>query len=200
MTANLPRLPCPNCDPSLCAVMVLRHRRSDGAPFWGCNQFPRCKATHGAHPDGKPLGTPGTPEVKAARRRAHDAFDRLWNEGGMRRAGAYAWLAQAMGLTSEQGHIGAFDVEQCERVIELSKAKLDGIRADPIRSEKDQIRAVMAERFGHNARRKARRWLGEQLGLGRRADVHALDADQCRKALELLEALPEGCNSATPSE
>ncbi len=190
VSAVQPKLICPNCGPEFGAVMKLRHRRSDGSPFWGCERFPLCKATHGAHPDGKPLGIPGTPEVKAARRRAHEAFDRLWKEGGMRRDGAYKWLADAMGLSAEAGHIGAFDVKQCERVVSLSTAKLEGIRTDPLRGEKDQIRAVLAERFGQHARRKARKWLGDQLGLGRRADVHALDAEQCQKALELLEALP----------
>jgi len=31
---------CPKCD----AVMVLRHRRNDGAPFWGCSRFPDCRS------------------------------------------------------------------------------------------------------------------------------------------------------------
>lgn len=184
------KLQCPNCGPEYGSVMVQRIRRSDGSPFWGCERFPRCKATHGAHPDGKPLGVPGTPETKAARKRAHDAFDRLWTEGGMRRDGAYKWLADSMGLSAEAAHMGAFDAKQCELVVELATAKLEGIRADPLRGEKDQVRAVLAERFGHGARRKARKWLGERLGMGRRVDVHTLDADQCKRALELLEALP----------
>lgn len=189
---------CPNCG----AMMLPRICRRDNSPFWGCEAFPRCKTTHGAHPDGRPLGKPGTPEVKAARIRAHDAFDKLWNEGDMRRDGAYAWLAQTMGLKSEQAHIGVFDVEQCTKVVELATAKLEGIRADPLRGDKDQIRALLSERFGHSARRKARRWLGEQLGLGRRVDVHALTADQCRQSLELLEALPmpDAFSSATANE
>lgn len=29
---------CPTCG----AAMVMRHRRSDGAPFWGCSRFPEC--------------------------------------------------------------------------------------------------------------------------------------------------------------
>ena len=183
------KLKCPQCGPTTGALMVQRVRRSDGAPFWGCERFPLCKATHGAHPDGKPLGIPGTVDEKAARRRAHEAFDKLWNEGGMRRAGAYAWLAQAMGLTSEQAHIGAFGVEQCARVVELATAKLQSIRNDPLRGDKDQIRALLAERFGHNARRRSREWLGEQLGLGQRVDVHAMTAEQCKQALAILDEL-----------
>jgi hypothetical protein len=31
---------CPKCH----AVMVLRHRRTDEAPFWGCSRFPDCRS------------------------------------------------------------------------------------------------------------------------------------------------------------
>ena len=33
----------PTC--SCGAVMVMRHRRSDGSPFWGCSRFPACRQT-----------------------------------------------------------------------------------------------------------------------------------------------------------
>lgn len=104
----------------------------------------------------------------------------------MRRDGAYAWLAQSFGMTSEQAHIGAFDVAQCARVVELATAKFESIRTDPLRRDKDQIRTLLAKQFGDGARRKARRWLGEQLGLGRRVDVHAMTEDQCKLALEIF--------------
>lgn len=172
--------------------MRLRYRRIDGAPFWGCERFPRCKATHGAHPDGTPLGVPGTMDVKLARIRAHEAFDRLWTEGGMHRNAAYGWLARAMGIARDETHIGAFGVEQCELVVKLSTEKLESIKADPLRAERDQIRAVLAEKFGHNGRaaRRGRTWLGAALGLEGQVLVHELTEAQCRQAVELLDALP----------
>lgn len=42
-TASKPRAEPPTCKCS--AVMVLRHRKADGAAFWGCSTFPRCRHT-----------------------------------------------------------------------------------------------------------------------------------------------------------
>jgi len=30
---------CPKCG----SDMTMRHKKSDGSPFWGCNDFPNCK-------------------------------------------------------------------------------------------------------------------------------------------------------------
>ena len=30
------------------ATMVMRQRRSDGSPFWGCSRFPQCRQTRAA--------------------------------------------------------------------------------------------------------------------------------------------------------
>jgi ssDNA-binding Zn-finger/Zn-ribbon topoisomerase 1 len=186
------KLACPNCGPERGSIMVQRRRGSDGAPFWGCERFPRCKATHGAHPDGTPLGVPGTMDVKLARIRAHDALDRLWTEGGMHRNGAYAWLSEAMGIPRESAHIGAFDAAQCNIVVQLATEKLDAIRQDPLRGERDQIRAVIGEKFGHTFRaaRRARTWLAAELRIDGKLRVHEMTEAQCREALVLLEALP----------
>ena len=37
-------LKCPKCG----AKMVLRHRKSDGAAFYGCSQYPQCRGTRQA--------------------------------------------------------------------------------------------------------------------------------------------------------
>lgn len=39
----------------------------------------------------------------------------------MKRANAYAWLAGAMGIAKTKCHIGLFDVEECDRVVEAVK-------------------------------------------------------------------------------
>lgn len=108
-----PDLRCGECG----ALMLLRKGRD--APFYGCTRFPECRGTHGAHPDGAPLGVPANKQTKAARMRAHAAFDRLWDGGPMRRGDAYRWLTKAMGITTGQAHIGEFDEAQCEQVIAL---------------------------------------------------------------------------------
>lgn len=110
----MPPLICPDCG----AEMVLRD--SKYGLFYGCSTYPKCKASHGAHPDGRPLGTPATAEVKQARIRAHAAFDRLWKEQPrrMKRTEAYRWMQERLGLSSDEAHIGKFDKEQCAKLIE----------------------------------------------------------------------------------
>lgn len=113
-----PSLECPECG----ARMTLRNSRF--GLFYGCESYPRCRSTHGAHPDGRPLGKPATEAVRQARMAAHAAFDRLWQGGGMRRGQAYRWLTRAMGRT-RQVHIGEMDATECAAVVRLVTAQLD---------------------------------------------------------------------------
>lgn len=111
--ASLPVVKCGECG----APMVLRPYQ--GKQFYGCTRYPECDGTHGAHPNGAPLGIPADKATKAARMEAHAAFDKLWRDGSMTRKGAYAWLCKSMGLSKEQGHIGRFSAEQCHQLQEL---------------------------------------------------------------------------------
>jgi ssDNA-binding Zn-finger/Zn-ribbon topoisomerase 1 len=102
--------PCPECG----SAMVLR--TSKFGPFYGCIEYPKCKAAHGAHADGRPLGTPADAVTKKARIQAHDAFDELWKGGAMSRREAYAWMQRAMGLSKDDAHIGKFTADQCDKL------------------------------------------------------------------------------------
>jgi len=82
-------------------------------PFYACERYPLCKGTHGAHPNGDPLGVPGGPETRAARQRAHAAFDRLWQGQFMSRREAYKWLHRRFG---REVHIGALSTDECREV------------------------------------------------------------------------------------
>jgi hypothetical protein len=89
--------------------------------FWRC--IP-CKAYVGCHPDSDwPLGRLANAELRAAKVRAHAAFDPMWRRGGMTRNDAYTWLAKALGIERECCHIGEFDVELCESVVSVCEAK-----------------------------------------------------------------------------
>ena len=113
-------LRCPECG----ELMVLRYTKKFESWFYGCVMFPDCNASHGAHPDGAPLGTPTTREGKQARIEAHEVFDALWRGGEMTRGEAYRWLRTAMGLSRAEAHIGNFDEEQCDRLIALVQAHM----------------------------------------------------------------------------
>lgn len=81
--------------------------------FYACPRFPRCKATHGAHPNGEPMGIPADTETKQARMQAHDAFDQLWKSGKMGRRSAYKVMQDVMGMSKDEAHIGRFNRDQC---------------------------------------------------------------------------------------
>ncbi len=107
---------CADCG----ALMVLRTTKKfqygDGnnRNFYGCSNYPICKGTHGAHPDGRPLGTPATAEVKQLRRAAHAAIE-AWaarNDMSIRRA--HQRLNDHFGCDV---HMGELDGDGCQKVI-----------------------------------------------------------------------------------
>lgn len=83
---------CPSCG----EPMVLRQSdKYPKAPFWGCSKYPRCQETHGAHPDGTPLGTPATRVVKQMRIDAHKMLETCWDyDYPSDRKAMYAWLQE----------------------------------------------------------------------------------------------------------
>lgn len=102
-------LSCPDCG----SPMELMGSR------WGVNWHctgQGCKAAHGAHPDGSPVGSPADVRTRKARARAHDAFDRLWRHGLMSRTQAYSWMARTLGISKQEAHIGSLDAESCDRL------------------------------------------------------------------------------------
>jgi ssDNA-binding Zn-finger/Zn-ribbon topoisomerase 1 len=97
-------------------------KKSRYGHFYGCEKWPDCDYTHGAHPDGAPMGSPADKETRQARRRAHAAFDTLWQSGGMKRREAYRWMQEALGLSEDEAHIAKFDAETCEQLIDAVEA------------------------------------------------------------------------------
>lgn len=96
-----------------------------------------------------------------------------------------------MQLPKGEGHIGRFNVEQCEHAIRLANTFLTVDAEDPLREERSRIRLGLESRFGKNRGRQARKWLGMALGLETKALVHELTAQQCQTALSELQKLAE---------
>jgi len=128
-----PRAPlCPYCgQPAMLIESGPRYRPEYG-PYWSCDP---CDARVGVHRGTvRPLGRLANAELRAARIRAHAAFDPLWhrthtayperrnNRNTLKRIGrtrAYQWLAEHLGVAVSACHIGDFDVAQCARVVQL---------------------------------------------------------------------------------
>lgn len=78
-----------------------------------------CGASVGCHKDtDRPLGNTADAATKRARNRAHAAFDPIWRNGWKKRSQAYAWLAKLLEIPKAQCHIGLFNVEQCDQVVQ----------------------------------------------------------------------------------
>lgn len=107
---------CPDCG----AKMVLRqtskfkYKNGDPRPFYGCSRFPLCKGSHGAHPDGSPLGTPADKMTKELRIDAHDMMDRWMDAQGFSRKQGYARLQEDFGC---EVHIGELDAAGCQKLM-----------------------------------------------------------------------------------
>lgn len=123
LTTPPPR--CADCGSAAkltCGAEVYPHRADlADKPVWVC----ACGARCGCHPGTiKPLGTPAGPETRAARQRAHRAFDQLWKSGRMSRKAAYRWLAEQLDLHPDDCHIGMMQVEMADRVCAVADALL----------------------------------------------------------------------------
>lgn len=101
-------------------------------PLYVCRD---CDTRVGCHKGTKkPLGTMAGKKIRAARQRAHNAFDPIWNDkcwpkgvkAPMKRIPAYEWLAGRMEIADiHDCHIGSFDVELCDLVVAVSKKYLE---------------------------------------------------------------------------
>ena len=85
-------------------------------------QCQNCNARVGCHKGtNRPLGNVANEVLRLKRRETHQVFDRYWQSNGMSRTQAYKWLAARMKLSEKQAHIGGFEMDQCQQVIDLCK-------------------------------------------------------------------------------
>lgn len=85
-----------------------------------------CDAYVGCHPGTcKALGRLANAELRKAKSAAHKIFDDIWRSGYMSRSQAYSWLAGQLGIEKKDCHIGMFDVDQCEQVVDASERYFD---------------------------------------------------------------------------
>lgn len=145
-------MPCPEAN---CSGRLVKKHTREGKPFWACTEQ-RCNATHGAHADGEPLGVPGDRYTRFVRKVTHDVFDKLWNKAPQdvhaeARSYAYQWLSKRLGMSRDDAHIGRFDVETCDRVIELVGSKDWRYLERWIRRNKTKARRKTKRAFGYVA-------------------------------------------------
>ena len=79
-----------------------------------------CNASVGVHKGtNRPYGTLANAALKLKRRETHVVFDQFWKNQQMTRTNGYKWLAQQMQIPEYRAHIGIFDMQQCEQVLQI---------------------------------------------------------------------------------
>jgi len=92
--------------------------------FYGCSRWPECNATHGADPQGRPLGIPANKETKALRRIVHKEAERIWGEwdaiDAKQKQVMYDWMRE----NTTSGHIAKMLKPELLDTLEKLKALL----------------------------------------------------------------------------
>jgi len=86
-----------------------------------------CDAYVGVHKGtNTALGRLANASLRNAKKKAHEAFDPLWQRKMQKgfskkiaRSLAYKWLSETLKIVEEECHIGMFNEQQCEQVIAL---------------------------------------------------------------------------------
>jgi len=110
-------------DPAEIQSLGLTYR---GRAIWICSNAD-CDAAVGCHADTTiPLGTLANNELRRARARAHEIFDKLFefDPNPDRRKQLYIELANYLELPIEKTHIGMFDLAHCELTAAFARKKL----------------------------------------------------------------------------
>ena len=128
---------CPYCGakPELIDSAEIYNGTSYG-PIYICRP---CNAYVGVYENtNRPLGRLANAELREMKKQAHEVFDKIWKLKYKRgRYHAYRWLSQQLQRPSEYTHIGMMDIDECQKVIELSKAFLYSKDPEKISKYKD---------------------------------------------------------------
>lgn len=85
-------------------------------------QCQNCTARVGCHKGTtRPLGNLANETLRLKRMETHQVFDAFWKRMGMSRTKGYKWLSEQMGLPERLTHIGGFEMDQCQKVIDLCR-------------------------------------------------------------------------------
>ena len=103
---------CPSCEGKL----IYKEGKYGG--YYGCENFPKCKASHSIHQDtGELLGIPADQETRKKRIQAHKVFDKLWRSGEISRSEAYKFLQKTLHLPAKDAHISHLSIDECDELI-----------------------------------------------------------------------------------
>ena len=117
---------CPYCKEETQYIDSVEIYKKDFGMVYYCKP---CSAWVGVHKGTDvALGRLANAELRKRKQEAHKYFDPLWKhkmtkgyKKGKARRMAYEWLSSRLVTPKEETHIGWFDVDMCNKVIELCK-------------------------------------------------------------------------------
>lgn len=120
---------CPYCgaDSVMTRGDVIYPHRPDLAEkaFWLCKP---CNAYVGCHPNTRqPLGRLADESLRRQKSAVHRVLDPLWKTGRMKRREAYQLLADGLGIQLKKCHVGWFDLETCNKALEVLNPRKETI-------------------------------------------------------------------------
>lgn len=97
-------------------------RKVKGEKVWVCSNYPKCDSYVKCHNGTDiPMGRLSNARLRSLKMEAHKQFDVIWKSGFTSRENAYIWLAEKLGISLHDCHIGMFDIKMCQRVIHICK-------------------------------------------------------------------------------
>lgn len=114
-------LSCPECGSPMELVWSDRYRYKDGKrrPFYRCYRSPECNGSHGAHPNGAPLGRPAGKDTRALRMKVHAELNKIfpWKKktGKIKTS---AWLKKR---GFGDGHVANMSAGECRDALIILK-------------------------------------------------------------------------------
>lgn len=85
-------------------------------------QCQNCNARVGCHKGTtRPLGNVANETLRLKRMETHQVFDAWWRHRRMSRTAAYQWLAKSLNIPEDKAHIGSFEMDQCQKTIDLCR-------------------------------------------------------------------------------
>lgn len=96
---------CPDCKIS----MYLKYSQKFNRLFYGCFNFPMCKNTHGANPEGGAIGIPANKKTRRLRQEIHKLAEQIWRwDVKKEKKQMYKWLRK----NNRKGHIGKMNIPE----------------------------------------------------------------------------------------
>lgn len=143
MNKKKKKLICQYCGAKGKLDTSLRVYKKDYGKIWICSNYPSCDAYVGCHLNTEvPKGWMANAELRVWRKETHKVFDTLWKEKIRRldkergfnasrkysvRSAAYSWLATELEIDGKYCHIAMFDIEMCQRAIEICEPYFEKI-------------------------------------------------------------------------